>query len=163
MYFLCFLLLPFKNDVSSEVISKVEREKAINIMMKITSLHSNSWVQILPLAVDGWLWARYVWLFRLFRLSRCFPLDHLHPAVPHFCSQFPHYCPCPWVLSISSLTNPFSFHHYAPPGSPPGHFQPVPWFYASGSILFVSLFCSLDSSYRWDQMVFVFHQLAYFT
>ena len=31
-----------------------------------------------------------------------------------------------------------------------------------GSILFISLFCSSDTSYRWGHMVFVFHQLALF-
>ena len=35
--------------------------------------------------------------------------------------------------------------------------------YESVSILFVSLFCSLDSTYEWNHMVFVFLWLAYFT
>ena len=44
-----------------------------------------------------------------------------------------------------------------------GHCRSVPCFHACDSILLISLFCSLDSSSRWDHMVFVFHQLAYFT
>ena len=39
--------------------------------------------------------------------------------------------------------------------------QSVPCFHASSSILIISLFCSLDSTYKWHHMVFVFHQLAY--
>ena len=37
------------------------------------------------------------------------------------------------------------------------------YFIVSGSILLISLFCWLGSTYRWDHMVFVFHCLAYFT
>ena len=46
---------------------------------------------------------------------------------------------------------------------PSGHCQSVPGLHACGSILLVSLSYSLDSSYRWDHMVFVFRNLAYFT
>ena len=40
---------------------------------------------------------------------------------------------------------------------------PVSCLYASDSSWLVSLFWSLDSTYKWDHMVFVFHWLAYFT
>ena len=43
-----------------------------------------------------------------------------------------------------------------------GHCQSVPHSHASGSIQFISLFCSLDSSYRCSHMAFVFHQLTYY-
>ena len=79
-------------------------------------------------------------------------------------SQFPHCCPCPWVIytfiHVPCLVPSPSFHHYPPTPRPSGHIQSVPCFHACGSILFISLFCSLDSSYRWDRMVFVFHWLA---
>ena len=38
--------------------------------------------------------------------------------------------------------------------------QSIPCIHASVSILFISLFCSLDSTYKWDHMVFVFLWLA---
>ena len=40
--------------------------------------------------------------------------------------------------------------------------QSVPWLYVSGSILLISLLCSLDSSHKWNHMVFVFHWLTCF-
>ena len=45
----------------------------------------------------------------------------------------------------------------------PARAQFVLYFHISGSILLACLFCCLGSTYRWDHMVFVFHQLAYFT
>ena len=58
---------------------------------------------------------------------------------------------------------PFPSFHGCPSPRSFNHFQTTPCFHACGSILFVSLFCSLDSNYRWDHMLFVFHWLAYFT
>ena len=78
--------------------------------------------------------------------------------------QSPHYCPCPWVIHTYSFTSTFSFFLLLFLFLlPSGHCQPVPCFHACGSGLLVSLFCSLDSPYKWDHMVFVFHWLAYFT
>ena len=40
-------------------------------------------------------------------------------SAPDFHTQFPHLCPCPCVLCVCSLTNPFtSFQTVAPPSSP---------------------------------------------
>ena len=41
--------------------------------------------------------------------------------------------------------------------------QSVLFIYESVPILFVSLFCSLDSTFKWNHMVLVFLWLAYFT
>ena len=46
---------------------------------------------------------------------------------------------------------------------PSAYCQFVLYFHVSGSILLACLFCWLGSTYRWDYMVFIFHQLAYFT
>ena len=77
------------------------------------------------------------------------PLPSSGHPITHFCSQFPHCCPCPWAIHTCCLTSPFPFFA---PLSPSllhsGHCQSVPCFHVCGSILFVSLFCSLDSSYK---------------
>ena len=84
-----------------------------------------------------------------------------HPS-PCSHSQSPHCCPCPWAIPTCSLSSPSpSFHHFPPFPFPSGHCQSVPCFRACGSIVLVSLFCSLDSSYRWDHTVFVFHRLSF--
>ena len=95
--------------------------------------------------------------FALLRPSQHLPLPCSH-------NQFSHCCPCPWVIHTCSLSSPFPFFPpFSPSILPPGHCQSVPCFHAYGSISFVSLFWSLDSSCRWDHMVFAFYHLAYFT
>ena len=69
----------------------------------------------------------------------------------------PHCCPCLWVMHICSLANPFTFFHLAPPTPT---LSAVSLFYVSMPLF---LFCSLDSTYKWDHMAFVFQLLAYFT
>ena len=50
------------------------------------------------------------------------------------------------------------------PCSPPSPLVTVILFLISMSlVLFWSLVCFVDSTYRWDHVVFVFHHLAYFT
>ena len=64
-------------------------------------------------------------------------------------SQFQHCRPCPWVIHVCSLTSLFLFFLPLSPSSiPSGHCQSVPYVLASSSVLLISLFCSLDSSYR---------------
>ena len=86
-------------------------------------------------------------LLQLSRFSYFAEPTQFQPPGSH--SQSPHYCPCPWVIHTSSLTSPFSFF---PTLSPlplhSGSWQSVPCFYISGSVLLVSLFCSLNSSYK---------------
>ena len=57
-----------------------------------------------------------------------------------------------WIPSPLSLLNPL----------PPNSCQFVLCIYESVSILFVSLFCSLYSTYKWSHMVLVFLWVAYF-
>ena len=106
-----------------------------------------------------------VLLFMLLEFSPIFPPSAPSaPPIPDFHSQSPHHCLYLWVFHICFLINPFTFFQTLPTSLLPSYsYQSVPWFYASGSILLISLFCSLHSSYKWDHMVFVFHQLAYFT
>ena len=40
--------------------------------------------------------------------------------------------------------------------------QSIPYFHVSGSISLISLFCSLEFSYKWDY-IFVFYLMTYFT
>ena len=81
----------------------------------------------------------------------------------HSHSQSLHCCPCPRVIHTCSLTSPFPFFPPFNPRLPSGSCQSVPCFHASGSVLLIGLFCSLDSSYKWDHMVFVLQQLTSFT
>ena len=74
----------------------------------------------------------------------------LYPSLRHS----PHCCLCPWVMHIFFLLTP-SPSFIQPPLSPP---TAVSLFHVSVSLF---LFCSLDSTYKWDHMVFVFHWLAY--
>ena len=61
----------------------------------------------------------------------------------------PHCCLCLCVMHVCSLANFFTFFH---PDYPlfSDSCQFVPRVHASASILFISLFCSLDSTYKWD-------------
>ena len=75
----------------------------------------------------------------LLQLPQFFPICPSLPIPPsHSHSQFPHYCPCPWVIHTCSLTSSLPFF---PPLSsfslPPGHCQSVPCFHTCGSILFI--------------------------
>ena len=70
---------------------------------------------------------------------------HLHPALPLSLWPSPHCCLCLWVMHIWSLAHPFTFFHAVLPFHlPSDSCQPVPCIHASVSILFISLFCSLD-------------------
>ena len=91
------------------------------------------------------------------QMSHFSPLTPLHPACPYSHTQSSHHCPCPWVLHLCSLTNPFPFSQSVP--IPPlGSYscQPIPWFHVIFPILLISLFCSLDPSCKWDHMTFHF-------
>ena len=104
-------------------------------------------------------------LFIILQLSHLFIFfAPLHPAHPSRLQSIPLCCPCPWVIHTCSLTAPFPFLPPFPLSLLPScSCQSVPCFCVSGSILLDSLFCSLDSHYKWGHMVFVFHCLAYFT
>ena len=72
---------------------------------------------------------------------------HLHPHPP----GSPHTvcCSCPWVTHIHSLANPFTFFQPVSPSHLPSNScQSVPCIHASVSTLFISLFHSLDSTYK---------------
>ena len=78
-------------------------------------------------------------------------------------SPSPHRCSWQWVRHVCSLSNPFTLFQPIPTSSLPSYScQSVPRFCAFDSILIIYLFCSLDSSYKWDHSVFVLHWLAYF-
>ena len=73
-------------------------------------------------------------------------------------------CLCLWVMHICSFTSPFSFFYLVPSSLfPSDSCQSVPCVHTSVSIVFLSLFCSIHSTFKWDHMVFVFLWLAYFT
>ena len=94
------------------------------------------------------LFKNILW-FMLLQLPHFSPFASLQPACPHFCSQSPPCRPRPWALLMCSLTNPSTFFQSVP--ASPCHTyscQSVPRVHASGSILLISLFCSLDSFYK---------------
>ena len=116
---------------------------------------------------------KFLYLYSFFFHFSCFifyaitdvsfsPFTPLHPAHLHFYSQSPPHCPR--VHHVCSVTDLFPFFQSVaiiPLSS--YSCQSMAWFHSSGSVLLISLFCSLDSSYKWDHMIFVFHQLTYFT
>ena len=86
-------------------------------------------------------------LFLLFTLNNkifpfCSPAPSPHPSV--FSGHHQHCCLCLRVIHIRTLANPFFFH----PVPRPLSCHSVLCIYASVFILFISLFCSLDSTYR---------------
>ena len=89
------------------------------------------------------------------------PLNRTHPCVPQS-------IPSPLPMSMCSSymffdqSRPLSFT-IAPSLLSSYNSQSVQCFHVSGSIFPVSLFCSLDSSYKGGHVVFVFCRLAYFT
>ena len=110
-------------------------------------------------SIDWW-----VFLFLLLTLLQMSSIFSLHPVLPST-QPPPHhlhhivFCVhglCIYVLWLISL-----------PVSPPLPFEICRYgaclhAHASAPILFVSLFCSLDSTHEWDHMVFIFLWLAYF-
>ena len=115
----------------------------------------------------------FFFFFTLFYHWHCYGYPYFHSPCAHLCITLnlppslcpsPHCCLSPWAVFICSLANPLTFFHpYSPSPLPADSCQSVPCIHASVSILFTSLFCSLDSTYKWDHMVFLFLQLAYFT
>ena len=115
----------------------------------------------------------FFFFFTLFYHWHCYGYPYFHSPCAHLCITLnlppslcpsPHCCLSPWAVCICSLANPLTFFHpYSPSPLPADSCQSVPCIHASVSILFTSLFCSLDSTYKWDHMVFLFLQLAYFT
>ena len=159
--------------------------QGVNFNLKHINTHCHSFGEVLGnlLNVSLWLgfWTDLVWhepcpqlhlfivvvvvvvVVIILQLSQFFPLcpplsstaptpsGSPHPVV-HVFGSFIHVC----CLVPSS-----SFHHSHP--LPSGLCQSVPCIHASGSVLLVSLFCSLNSCDKWDHMVFILNCLAYFS
>ena len=100
----------------------------------------------------------------MFKKNYCYSI-RVVPIFPFFPSLFspsPTFTVSPHTIvhvygsftHVLWLVPPFSFHHYPSPSSP---LDPVSLFHISMPLV---LFCSLHSSYKWDHMVFVFHQLV---
>ena len=86
-------------------------------------------------------------------LSYLSPISHIQSFPPTLVFVHESFIHVPW------LDLPLSFLGYLPP-SFLWSLWLVLYFHDSGSILLTSLFC-LGSTYRWDHMVFVFHQLTF--
>ena len=90
-----------------------------------------------------------------------------YPPALLYLSHFPFHLTIITLLSASFLficlflLNPSTFFHPAPKPTFPDSCQSVLCIYESVSILFVTLFCSLNSTYEWNHMVLVFLSLAY--
>ena len=104
---------------------------------------------------------RIVYCIVFTTLSQVFH-HHLSPLYSHLSlpPTFPLVITILLSVSIIVLLNPFTFS----PSTQPPLWQPSVCFliYQSVSILFVRLCCSLDSTYKWNHMVFVFFSLAYY-
>ena len=86
------------------------------------------------------------------------PLAHLHlssPPFPPANSTLLSESMCLCATYVRSLENPFTFFHLVPQPRPSDSCQSVPCIHASVSFVFISLFCSLDSTYKWDHMVYI--------
>ena len=86
------------------------------------------------------------------------PAQH-KPHLPHSSPLPIAFCRVPLYMSLD-LTLLF----FPPLSSflfPSGYCQFALYFHVSGSILLACLFCWLGCTYRWDHMVFFFHQLAF--
>ena len=78
------------------------------------------------------------------------PLLSSAKPIPCSHSQSPNCCPCQWAIYTCSLTSPSPFFPLLPSLLlSSGSCQCVPCFHICGSVLFVSLFCLLDHSYKW--------------
>ena len=86
-----------------------------------------------------------------------FGLFHLLPPAFPSGNHFTVVCIC------FSPLNPFTFFTQPPTPFPPDYCQSVLCISESVSILFVGLFCFLDSTYKWNHVVFIFLWPAYFT
>ena len=108
-------------------------------------------------SLSGFIYLYFnILLFMLLQLSQFSAFAPLHFPTSYFLRQSQHHCP--WVVHICSLAIPFTFFQPVPPCSLPLYScQSAPCFYASDSILLISLFSSLDFTYKLDYMVFVFH------
>ena len=123
------------------------------------------------------IWLRHVSWFQMFGSVAFFPLFllltllqvsptlspvarlHLAPT-PRSLWPLPHCCLCLWVMHVCYLANPFTFFHPVPAPKP---LTRQLWLlsvflciHTSVSTLFIRLLCSLDSTYKWDHLVFVF-------
>ena len=93
----------------------------------------------------------------------------LPPFVPPLPSSTSPHPPFPLAITIlqsvsffflCSIPSPF---HPAPKPHPFWQLSVCSLYYVLVPTLLVSLFCSLDSTYKWNHIVFVFLWLAYFT
>ena len=106
----------------------------------------------------------FIYLFALFYF-----IVYATIAVPFFPLSLPSSLPSPLPQSIPThllfmsmgltgvlclVSSPSSTSPHGP--LPSYSCQSVPWFCASNSILLINFFCSLNSSYKWDHMVFSF-------
>ena len=107
---------------------------------------------------------KHLYFIKIFLLFFSYSCPYFTPtALPcPIQSLLPKTIPTPLSLSMGPL---YMFLNLTLPVSPfpSGYCQSGPCFHACGFISLLSLFCLLDSSYRWDHMVSVFHCLAYLT
>ena len=87
-----------------------------------------------------------------------FPFAPSTQPTPLSHSQSPLHCPCLWVDHTCSLTSPLPSFHHPSSCSPPTAIILPP---VSLSVFLISLFCSLNSSYKWLYGIYLLW-LAYF-
>ena len=110
----------------------------------------------------------FLWVDSSLFVLSCCSVTVVPPFSPLLSSTNPPPAPTVSPLPLSVPVSPlFMFLNLLLPLLTP--VIPVPWslsvlyFHVSGSILLVCLFCWLDSTYRWDHMVFVFYCPVYYT
>ena len=122
-------------------------QEGMDVVWSIRSRNSSP-LQVRPSLSLFFLYFYFCYYYRCphVPISPHFAYLHPTPAPPsHWPSLY--CCLCLWLIYIYVLW-----------------LIPSPSFiHASVSILFISLFCSLDSMYKWGHMVFVLLWLAYFT
>ena len=68
---------------------------------------------------DTWQFKKIFYCLCYYSCPNFSPFAFLCPASPH--SQYPHRCPCPWVIHTCSLTSPFPSLDQSPPPQSPDH------------------------------------------
>ena len=135
----------------------------------------------------GWRWFTTLYRFQVYKsIKHYWQLHHMpiDPSKASFHPISPPLCPPPptptlyLTLDITTVfyvfvlyIHTYVFYGLIPSPSsiqfpilfPSDGFQTVCYNHASIYILFVHLFCSLDSMYKWDHMLFAFLWLVYFT
>lgn len=126
---------------------------------------SQTWPPRHHTVMKQYLLLLYLFIFLLFYCWQYYKYPPIFPLYP------PPPSPCPTRGLHHTLVGVHGLRIYVckflvnlfPALLPPSEIhQSILWAHASGPILFASLFCTLDCTYKWDHVIFICHFLAGF-